>query len=226
MTIPTDIRAALIDMDGILYDSMPGHARAWRRVMASIGLDIPEAEFFQYEGCTGAWTINHLIERELGRPASETEKRDLYALKAKFFMEQGQAAVMPGAQKLIGALLDRGVTTVLVTGSGQNSLLSRLDTDFPGAFPPERRVTSDSVTHGKPHPEPYLRGLALAGTDAADTIVIDNAPLGVKSGNAAGIFTVGVTTGPLPRRSLEENGADLIYNSMEECAESLSRLLR
>lgn len=219
------IKAALIDMDGVLYDSMPNHARAWKRVMDSIGIPCSEDEFFLYEGCTGAWTINHMIERAFGRPATEDEKKNLYALKSKYFVEQGGAPVMPGAREMVDSLLRMGLTTVLVTGSGQNSLLSRLDTDFPGAFPPERRVTSASVTHGKPHPEPYLRGLALAGVLPEEAIVIDNAPLGVESGHAAGIFTIGVTTGPVPTAELEAHGADYIYKSMNECAENIFQLL-
>lgn len=219
------IKAALIDMDGILYDSMPNHARAWTKVMAEAGIKASPEEFFLYEGCTGAWTINHMIERAFGRPATDSEKKELYELKARYFVEQGGAQLMPGAQDLIKGFQQRGIVTVLVTGSGQNSLLSRLDTDYPGAFPPERRVTSANVTHGKPHPEPYLRGLALAGVDAPEAVVIDNAPLGVKSGHAAGIYTIGVNTGPVPRDRLEANGADIVYNSMIECAENVFQLL-
>lgn len=219
------IKAALIDMDGVLYDSMPNHARAWAKVMRDYGIPACEDEFFLYEGCTGAWTINHMIERTFGRPATDNEKRDLYALKAKYFVEQGGAPVMPGAPEMIEVLRKRGLNTVLVTGSGQNSLLSRLESDFPGAFPVERRVTSAHVAHGKPHPEPYLRGLAIAGVDPSEAIVIDNAPLGVKSGHAAGVFTIGVTTGPVPFAELERNGADYIFNSMIECAENVSQLL-
>lgn len=218
------IKAALIDMDGVLYDSMPNHARAWKRVMDYAGVPSREEEFFMYEGCTGAWTINHKIEEAFGRPATDEEKAELYKLKAKYFVEQGGAPLMPGAVDFVRQLQQRGIITVLVTGSGQNSLLSRLDKDYPGAFPAERRVTSANVTHGKPHPEPYLRGLELAGVSADEALVFDNAPLGVKSGHAAGIYTVGVVTGPIPKASLRENGADFIFNSMPECAKNLSQL--
>ena len=219
------IKAALIDMDGTLYDSMPNHARAWKRVMDTVGVDATEDEFFLYEGETGAKTIDLMIRRAFGRPATDQEKHDLYAMKAKFFVEQPPVEVMPGAIELVKLLRNHGIDTVLVTGSGQNSLLSRLDSDFPGAFPPEKRITSASVTHGKPHPEPYLKGLALAGVCPEEAIVIDNAPLGTASGHAAGIYTIGVVTGPVPRAELEGNGADIVYNSMAECAETLSRLL-
>lgn len=212
-------------MDGVLYDSMPNHARAWMKVMKHIGAPAREEEFFLYEGCTGAHVIDLIIRRTFGRPATETEKKELYALKAQYFVEQPPVSVMPGASDLVSTLLHRGITTVLVTGSGQGSLLDRLDIDFPGAFPPSRRVTSASVTHGKPHPEPYLKGLELAGVKASEAIAIDNAPLGATSAHAAGIFTVGVTTGPIPRSEILRTGADIVYDSMQQCAENISDLL-
>jgi len=224
--LPADgVRAVLIDMDGTLYDSMPNHARAWMRLMTSKGIDARPEEFFLYEGCTGAWIINHMIERQTGRPATDSEMRDWYALKSKYFMEMPRVEPVGGARELVAGLRERGITTVLVTGSGQGSLLGRLDEDFPGAFPPEMRVTSASVKHGKPAPDPYLHGLKLAGTDAAHAIAIDNAPLGTRSGHAAGIPTVGVVTGPIPADELARGGADIVFGSMTECAEKLLQLL-
>ena len=60
-------RAALIDMDGVLYDSMKYHTLAWRQMMGEYGLDIPRDEFYLYEGMTGAATIDLIWEREFGK---------------------------------------------------------------------------------------------------------------------------------------------------------------
>ena len=219
------IKAALIDMDGVLYDSMPNHARAWMKLMHIIKVRAREEEFFLYEGNTGSQVIDKVIRRELGRPATDEEKVEYYALKAKFFQEQPPVSVMPGASKMVETLRSRGIDTILVTGSGQNSLLARLQDDFPGAFPSEKRITSASVTHGKPHPEPFLKGLELAGIGASEAIAIDNAPLGVKSAHDAGVFTIGVVTGPIPREELLKAGADIVFDSMEECAQNIENLI-
>ncbi len=225
MLPPDGVRAALIDMDGTLYDSMPNHARAWMRLMTEKGVDARPEEFFLYEGCTGAWIINHMIERQWGRSATPDEAREWYELKARYFGEMPRVEPVEGARELVEGLRRRGIATVLVTGSGQASLLGRLDTDFPGAFPADMRVTSASVRRGKPAPDPYLRGLELAGVDAAHAIAIDNAPLGTRSGHAAGIPTVGVVTGPIPADELARSGADIVFTSMPECTKSLLQLL-
>ena len=49
-------RAALFDMDGTLYDSMPRHARAWMNMCAEEGLNAHYDEFFAFEGRTGRLT--------------------------------------------------------------------------------------------------------------------------------------------------------------------------
>lgn len=222
---PHPVRAALIDMDGVLYDSMPWHARAWRKMFHEIGVPTDEREFFLYEGMTGQATVDTILLRETGRHSTPREARDLYRRKAAIFADEARVIPMPGADAMLRALEQAGVRRVLVTGSAQNSLLSRLDTDYPGAFETSDRVTAMDVTHGKPDPEPYLKGLAIADTDPAQTIVIENAPLGVRAGKAAGLFTVAVTTGPIERKAFVREGADMIFSSMPEFAEALPKLL-
>lgn len=216
-------KAALIDMDGTLYDSMGNHADAWHRIMTEVGIPTTRDEFFFYEGRTGASTLNLLFRRELGRDATPEEISELYHRKTVYFSEQPPVSAMPGAASTLTILARRGLRRVLVTGSGQSSLISRLDVDFPGAFAETDRVTSRDVTHGKPHPEPYLKGMALAEVNPWEALVFENAPLGVEAGAASGAFTIALTTGPVPVQAL--SGADIIFPSMAECAERLEGLL-
>ena len=208
-------KAALIDMDGVLYDSMKNHCRAWHTTMSRHGLDIPYEEFFLYEGMTGEATINLLMERERGVTLGSGECREIYKMKADEFQRLGEVQTMEGAAEMLRILAEEGLTTVLVTGSAQSSLLNRLEFDYPGFFPPERRVTALDVSRGKPDPEPYLKGLEKAGVAPSEAIVIENAPLGVRAGKGAGIFTVAVMTGPIPREEFEKEGADLILSKAD-----------
>lgn len=225
-SFPKNLRAALIDMDGVLYDSMPHHARAWHKMFSEIGIDTVPEEFFLYEGMTGGDTINHIMRRERSRDATPEEKKQLYARKAELFVNSGKKCPMPGADRMLKAFMERGIQRVLVTGSAQSSLLNSLDHDYPGAFPKDMRVTALDVTHGKPDPEPYLKGADKACADASTVIVVENAPLGVRAGKAAGFFTVAVTTGPIPREEFVKEGADMIFNSMNDFADWLNQNLK
>lgn len=217
---------ALIDMDGVLYDSMPYHTLAWQQMMTEIGISTSREEFYLYEGMTGKATIDLIFQRELSRHASDEEASRLYRRKAELFVEMGRKERMRDADRMIRTLMDAGVGRVLVTGSAQNSLISRLNEDYPGAFSEDMRVTALDVKHGKPDPEPYLRGLDKAGVTADEAFVIENAPLGVRAGKNAGIFTIAVTTGPIPREAFEQEGADLIFPSMSAFADALPDLLK
>lgn len=218
-------RAALIDMDGTLYDSMKNHTASWYRLMTEAGIPCTREEFYLYEGRTGASTINHLFNRELHRDATDREKEELYHKKTAYFTELPPVEPMPGAADMLNTLRDAGLTRVLVTGSGQNSLLSRIDTDYPGIFAPDMRITARNVTHGKPHPEPFIRAMQLARVSPSQAIVIENAPLGIEAGDRAGAFTIGVTTGPIPVEEMECAGAAIVFPSMPAFAEALPSLL-
>lgn len=218
-------RAALFDMDGTLYDSMPHHADAWLEMTRQIGIEADRDEFFLYEGRTGASTINILFQRAYGRDATDEEARRLYGIKSDLFRAMPPVDPMLGAARLLRQVMDLGLTRVLVTGSGQNTLLSRLDTDFPGAFPAGMRITAANTEHSKPHPDPYLKAMALAGTEPWQSIAFENAPLGVESASRSGAFTIAVATGPIPVDTLASAGADLVYPSMPALASSFPTLL-
>ena len=109
---------------------------------------------------------------------------------------------------------EEGLIPMVVTGSGQTSLLDRLNHNFPGIFKKELMVTAFDVKYGKPNPEPYLMALKKAHLQPNEALVIENAPLGVQAGVAAGIFTIAVNTGPLPDQVLWDEGANLLFPSM------------
>ena len=223
--LPQGIKAALIDMDGVLYDSMPFHARAWHRLFTELGVKNSNPdEYYLYEGMTGSDTIGMILKRELNRDTTEQERRDIYAHKSELFRDLGEKVLMPGAAEMLHALKALGLDTVLVTGSAQSSLLDGIETDYPGYFPKHKRVTALDVKHGKPNPEPYLQGLKKAGVSPSEAIVIENAPLGVRSGKAAGCFTIAVTTGPIPVSEFEKEGADMIFPNMLNFAQWLKNI--
>lgn len=217
--------AALIDMDGTLYDSMGNHADAWIKMVTELGIEATREEFFMYEGRTGASTINIIFNRAYGRDATPHEIKELYARKALYFTQMPEVKPMPGAAEMLGVFKEVNMRRVLVTGSGQRSLIDRLERDFPGAFVSEMMITSKSVKCGKPHPEPFIKAMELARVRPSQAIAIENAPLGVKSASDAGAFTVAVTTGPIPREELIKAGAAIVFDSMGQCAKMMPQLI-
>ncbi len=77
---------------------------------------------------------------------------------------------------------------------------------------PKRLITSNDITHGKPHPEPYLKGAAILGFPPAECVVLEDAPAGVRAGKAAGAQVIAVKT-TVQESALREAGADWILNN-------------
>lgn len=207
-------KAVLFDMDGVIYDSMPYHARSWHESMATFGLDMAPEEAYTYEGMRGVETIKLIARRQWGRELSDEEAEGMYEVKSAKFKTFPQAKKMDGVEELMRKIKAGGMKIVVVTGSGQSSLLKRLEDDFDGLISDGLMVTSFDVTHGKPDPEPYLRGMEKAGVKPYEAVVVENAPLGVRAAVAANIFTIAVNTGPLPDKALADEGANLIFPSM------------
>lgn len=212
-------------MDGVLYDSMKYHTLAWKQMMEENGIHCSRDEFYLYEGMTGAATIDLIWQREFGHPCDPEKRTALYDYKTRIFKKIGGNEPMPGAARMLRTLCDRGIRCVLVTGSGQASLIDNIRKDYPDVFADGMMVTAHDVKKGKPDPEPYLRGLEKAGVNPDEAIVIENAPLGVRAGVAAGIRTMAVCTGPIPKAKFEEERAWGIFPSMEEFADILPLVL-
>lgn len=219
-------KAVLFDMDGVLYDSMRFHARSWYETATHHQLISTPEIFYLYEGRTGDSTINELFQKTFHRDATDEEKRSIYEEKATLFNKYNDGKAMRGAAEVLEAVKAFGLQTLVVTGSGQHSLIGKLEHTYPGCFQRDKMVTAFDVRYGKPHPEPYLMGLKKAGVEAHEAFVVENAPMGVEAGVAAGIFTIAVNTGPLDDQVLLDAGADLLYPSMTALAEDWEAIMK
>lgn len=218
-------KAVLFDMDGVLYNSMPNHATSWHRSMQQCGLDMPESDAYKYEGMRGVETIKLLARQQWNRELTDEEAQRMYDIKSAMFAACPPAQKMEGVEQLMHKMKASGLLIGIVTGSGQRTLLDRLEQAFPGLIEQQRIVTSFDVTHGKPHPEPYLQGLRKVGAKPWEAMVVENAPLGIEAAVRAGIFTIAVNSGPLPSQMLADAGASLIYESMPALRDDWERLI-
>ena len=216
--------AILFDMDGVLYDSMPNHSKAWSQAMERFGMHMTPHDVYLNEGATGHDTVVRISLRDRGYEASEQEIDDIYGYKAELFRSMPEARVMPGSQEVFRRAAAAGLKILIVTGSGQKNLIERVQKDFEGYITRDRMVTAFEVKRGKPYPDPYLKGLEIAGVPASEAVVVENAPLGIRAAVAAGIDTIAVNTGPLEDEILLAEKPALLLHSMQELADNLDNL--
>ncbi len=218
-------KAVLFDMDGVLYDSMPNHAVSWHKSMAEYGLDMKPEDAYRYEGMRGVETIKLLARQQWNKSLTDEEASSMYERKSQCFSECPTAEKMKDVDGLMKKIKCDGLKIVVVTGSGQKSLIGKLEHDFSGLIDGNLIVTSFDVKHGKPNPEPYLCGMSKVGIKPWEGIVGENSPLGVRAGVAANIFTIAVNTGPLPDEMLLKEGANLLFHKMTDLKNSWKSLM-
>ena len=219
------LKAVLFDMDGVLYNSMPNHAVAWEQSMKKFGIHMTLQDAYATEGARGVDTIRYMVKQQQRRDIDEAEAQLMYDEKTRIFHSMPETPITPGVLDFIRQIHDCGLQMGVVTGSGQRPLINRLIKDFAPYLDEQHITTAYDVKQGKPHPDPYLMGLQKAGhLKPWEALVIENAPLGVRAGAAAGIFTIGVNTGPLPEECLYEGGASLVFPDMHALSESWKEL--
>jgi mannitol-1-/sugar-/sorbitol-6-phosphatase len=174
--------AILFDLDGVLVDSTQAVDREWREWAARKGVDGDAIMTIAH----GVRTVE-VIRRVAPHLDAEAEAAAIERHEAG---DQRGVVVMPDAVELVRSIPDGrwGVVT-----SGSRPLASnRLR--YCGLPEPKVLVTSDDVSHGKPHPEPYLKGAEWLGFAPAECVVIEDAPAGIQAARAAGMKVIGMAS--------------------------------
>jgi mannitol-1-/sugar-/sorbitol-6-phosphatase len=174
--------AILFDLDGVLCDSTRQVDREWREWAARKGVNGDAVMAIAH----GVRTIE--VIRQVA-PHLDVEA-EAAAIEDHEAHDQTGVVVMPGALDLVQSIPE-GRWGVVTSGS---RLLAQSRLQHCGLPVPEVLVTSDDVTNGKPHPEPYLKGAAGLGYQAAECLVIEDAPAGIQSARASGMRVLGLTT--------------------------------
>ena len=220
------LKAVFFDQDGVLFNSMPYHAQSWELAMNENGLPFTKNQTYRNEGRTGASVINEAYRLIHDVDAPQEVVEAVYAAKSAHFIRLtgGQLPeLIPGIQDVLRFLHEHGVQCWVVTGSGQRNLISSLNDTFDHVF--TGIICAYDVTHGKPDPEPYLKAWERSGFAKNECMVVENAPLGVRAGKAAGLYTVAVNTGILSDADLAAEGADIVLPDMKALLQHLTAIL-
>ena len=208
--------ALLFDLDGVLVDSTPAITRVWTK-----------------------WAIKHGLEPEKtvreahGRPSIEAVREFLPSVDYEaenMEIERGEIEDLDGVVPLAGAfdLLTSlpPKRWTIVTSCTRDLATVRIRAA--GLPVPATIITSSDISNGKPHPEPYLKGAQALGVPAADCIVIEDVPAGIRSGKAAGARVIAVRT-TAPDDELVAAGADWVVDNcgaISAVVDSASGVLR
>ncbi|OQW62646.1 MAG: hypothetical protein A4S17_01260 [Proteobacteria bacterium HN_bin10] len=198
--MPT-LRALLFDFDGVIADSEPVHYAALRQVLAEIGIDLTEADYYEHylgfddKGCfTAALTAQ-------GRPLSPSIIDDLVRRKAALFLThiRQHLVIFPGVREMVRAAAGR-FRLAIVSGALRHEI--ELILEQAGIRKEFEHITSsEDIRRGKPDPEGFLHALAALNRSAhseasplaaGDCLVIEDSIPGIRAARAAGMKVLAV----------------------------------
>ena len=181
------LKAALFDLDGVVFDTEPQYTIFWG---SQCRLYHPEHPGLEHE-IKGS-TLQQIYDKWW---SGELEKeRDIVTRRLNEFEAQMDYSYIAGFEAFVRDLRQHGVKTAVVTSSNMPKMESvfRVRPEFKSLF--DAILTSEDFAESKPSPDCYLKGAERFGVSSDECVVLEDSINGLKSGRAAGMYVVGLTT--------------------------------
>jgi len=202
-------RLVILDCDGVLVDTEGRANHVLVEMMAGVGLEMSvEASIELFRGRTmpACW---HIIEERIGRPLPEGFAAEFDRREAEVFRTADVA--MPGVHEALAGIDALGLATC-VASSGSTAKM-RVTLGGCGLWDRfEGRIYSavEHVSRSKPHPDVFEYAARAQGVAPGECVVVEDSPLGVEAGCAAGMRVLGFAR-EVPAEELRAAGADVFY---------------
>jgi beta-phosphoglucomutase-like phosphatase (HAD superfamily) len=214
MPVIENLQTIFFDLDGVVVDSEPLHAKAKRIVLEKYGIHYLSTVFDDYKGKSDKLFFEYVA----GNLDTENHLPDMLVNDKNAVFEK-----IIKEMKLIDGFLffhekakRKNIKTMLVSSTSQYSL-SLLDSVYHLTQLFDFVITEQDTEHHKPHPAPYLKALSILPSHTMNTIVIEDSPNGILSAKGAGCFVYGITSS-FSEDILRNAGADDIvagYKDLE-----------
>jgi beta-phosphoglucomutase len=206
-------KGIIFDMDGVLVDAMPFHCKAIQTAAKQeVNIDVAQRDIYLLEGMPGEDMVGELLrhKRYTGNieelSDDDSDKLDsiahrIHERKKKIFQQINASAPINRAKELVSSIHCK---KALVSGAAKQEVDSIINKYF-GKDAFDVVVSGEDLEEGKPSPDPFRTALTKMGLTESEAIVVENAPLGVKAANNAGIRCI-VTLNDTPLKISDFEG--------------------
>jgi HAD superfamily hydrolase (TIGR01509 family) len=182
-----EMKAALFDLDGVVFDTEPQYSVFWGAQCREFHPEHPGLEH-EIKGQTLVQIYDAWFSGDLA------EKQPMITERLNRFEQQMDYIYVPGFEEYIRELRGKGVKTAVVTSSNQPKMeaVYQSHPEFRSMF--DAILTSEDFERSKPDPDCYLKAAQRLGVRVEDCVVFEDSFNGLKSGRAAGMYVVGLST--------------------------------
>jgi len=213
------LRAIVFDFDGVIANSEPLHFRAFREVVARVGVTLSERDYYdRYLGFDDTQGFEAMAA-DAGQALTADVLAALVASKAQLMetLEHDHSVLFPGAADAV-ARAAAAYPLAIASGARRDEIVRTLERADLGRFF-HAIVSADDVERSKPAPDPYLLAVDRLSTAVGDRIAtrdcaaIEDSQWGLQSAREAGLRTVAVAH---TYDATGLGGADLTIRSINE----------
>ncbi len=181
------IKAALFDLDGVVFDTEPQYSIFWGAQCREFHPEIPGLEH-KIKG----QTLVQIYDAWFSGPLADSQA--LITERLNDYESQMDYDYIPGFEEYIHELRQQGVKTAVVTSSNQPKMKAvyAKHPEFEGLF--DAILTSEDFERSKPDPDCYLKAAERFGVEPKNCVVFEDSFNGLKSGRAAGMYVIGLAT--------------------------------
>ena len=181
------IKAALFDLDGVVFNTEPQYTVFWGAQCREFHPELPGLEH-RIKGQTLVQIYDAWFSGELA------DKQALITERLNRFEQQMAYDYVEGFEAFIADLHSKGVKTAVVTSSNRPKMeaVYQKRPEFCDLF--DAILTSEDFERSKPDPDCYLKAAQRFGVEPVDCVVFEDSFNGLKSGRAAGMYVVGLST--------------------------------
>ena len=180
-------KAALFDLDGVVFDTEPQYSVFWGSICRQYHPEHPRLEH-EIKG----QTLTQIYDRWFS--GALLSERDNITRRLNDYEAQMHYDFITGFQEFISDLRANGVRTAVVTSSNIPKMESvyGYQSGFKSLF--DAILTSEDFVRSKPDPDCYLKAAQILGAQTDECIVFEDSFNGLRSGRAAGMVVVGLST--------------------------------
>lgn len=190
------IKGFIFDLDGVLTDTAEYHYLAWKKLADRLGIQLDRKMNEQLKGISRMDSLDRIlaIGNQMDRYTLE-EKEKLADEKnedyKELILEVTPNDLLPGIANLLADLRAKDIRLALASASKNGPvIMERLG--IADMF--DTVVDPATLAKGKPDPEIFIKGAQQLKLKPIECVGVEDAQAGIKSINAAGIFSVGVGT--------------------------------